>query len=198
MKKYIHILLLITFCLFINKSFSQGKVSMLVGSQYYPKKDSTNYMCLPYASVNIPGKWERTSYNQIANQQFFKNDANTLISLAFSFTNEFEFNQDGAKEDIDFAYAYYEWDTQFHIAENNYNRQFLECDSLNNYVIYELYKENSDTIYFRVGTYNHKIVYIYSINKTNERTETQCINLLKGISLYTKQKRKNKKSKNNN
>ena len=197
MKKYIHILLLITFCLFINKSFSQGKVSMLVGSQYYPQKDSTNYMCLPYASVNIPGKWERTSYNQIANQQFFKNDANTLISLAFSFTNRFEFNQDGAKEDIDFAYAYYEWDTQFHIAENNYNRQFLECDSLNNYVIYELYKENSDTIYFRVGTYNHKIAYIYSINKTNEITETQCINLLKGISLYTKQKRKNKKSKIN-
>lgn len=197
MKTNIHILLIITFCLLINKSFSQGKVTILVGSQYYPSKDSTNYMCLPYASVNIPGEWRRTSFNQIDNQQFFKNNENTIISLAFSSNNRYEFNQDGAKEDVDFAYAYYEWDTQFHIEENNYKRLFLECDTLNNYVIYELYKDNSDTIYFRVGTYHHKIVYIYTINKTNKLTETQCINLLKGITLYTKQKRKNKKSKNN-
>ena len=119
----------------------------------------------------------------------------TLISLAFSTPNNYEFNTDGNLKDLDFAYAYYEWDTQYQISQGSFQREFVECDSLNKYIIYKLFNDKSDTTYFRVGTYNNRVSYVYTINATDKLTVSQEIDLLKGIRFVSKQKRKNKKNK---
>ena len=44
--------------------------STIVGAEYKPDKNITEYFVFPYGEVSLPGKWEKWQYNSNARQQF--------------------------------------------------------------------------------------------------------------------------------
>jgi len=67
-------------------------VSTIVGCDYDESKNQTTYFVLPFGSVSIHGKWEKTHYNNVSGQQFFTNGDSISIAIAFNRFDKYEFN----------------------------------------------------------------------------------------------------------
>jgi len=66
-KTYLSILIIT----FLTSCVTQRECTTIVGCNYDKNKDKTDYIILPYGTVSIPGKWEKTNYNSVSRQQFF-------------------------------------------------------------------------------------------------------------------------------
>ena len=170
-------------------SCATQRVSTIVGCDYDEKKNQTDYFVLPYGIVSIPDKWEKTNYNSISRQQFFKNADSIIIAVAFGPYDKYEFNADKSKKGIDFALAYYEWDSKYFVETHGLKRDFIEMDSIRNFVVYRIFGEiekgEFDT-YFLVGERNG-FVSNYSIMDTDKWTEKYKIAFLKRLFLTEKE-----------
>ncbi len=164
-------------------SCASQKVSTLVAYNYDEEKNTTDYFILPYGSVSIPGRWNKTDYISISRQQFFKNFDNITIAIAFAPYDKYEFNADKPKKELDFALAYYEWDSKYFVETHKLKREFMEKDSTNNFVIYRIFGENEkgkfDT-YFLVGERNG-FVSNFSIMDTDKWDRKYKIDFLKRL-----------------
>lgn len=164
-------------------SCATQKVSTIVGCDYNDKKNTTDYFVLPYGSVSIPGKWKKTNYNSVSRQQFFKNSDSIIIAIAFGPYDKYEFNADKTKKGLDFALVYYEWDSKYFVESHKLKREFIEKDSINNFVIYRIYGEKEgvefDT-YFLVGERNG-FVSNFSIMDTDKWYEKEKNDFLKRL-----------------
>lgn len=164
------------------------RTTTLVGGEYNEIKNETEYFVLPYGSVTLPGKWEKTNYNTISRQQFFRNPDSVIIAIAFGNINKYEFNLEGSKTGFDFVNAYYEWESKYFADSHGLNRQQIESDSINNYMIYRIYgqveKDNFDT-YFLVGEKNGNTSN-FSISGTDKWTENEKVDFLKTLFLSEK------------
>ena len=76
---------------FISCGSAKQATSTIVGGDYDAKKNTTEYFVVPYGQVSIPGKWEKTSYNSAARQQFFRNDESVNIAVSFGPYDKYEF-----------------------------------------------------------------------------------------------------------
>lgn len=157
--------------------FSQRTTS-IVGGDYDAAKDATDYFVLPYGQASLPGKWEKCGYNKESSQQFFKNRDSVIVAVSFTRYDKYEFNKDGALKGIDFVKAFYEWDSKY-FESNGYNRQILETDLTNQYIIYRIYGEKANT-YFLIREKNG-YVSNFSVNYTNKWTESEKIQFLKSL-----------------
>jgi hypothetical protein len=159
------------------------RVSTIVGCDYDESKNQTDYFVLPFGSVSIPGKWEKTNYNNVSGQQFFTNSDSISIAIAFNRFDKYEFNAVGAKRGNDFAKAFYEWDSKFFVDSYGLQRNIIENDSINNYILYQIYGLKNgakfDT-YFLVGEKSGN-VHNLSIMITDKWTKDQKITFLKGL-----------------
>ena len=159
------------------------RVSTIVGCDYDESKNQTDYFVLPYGSVSIPGKWEKSNYNSISGQQFFANTDSIKIAIAFNRFDKYEFNADGSKKGYDFVKAFYEWDSRFFVDSYGLKRRIIENDSINNYILYQIYGlANGATFdtYFLVGEKNSNVNSL-SIMTTDKWTEYTKIEFLKGL-----------------
>jgi len=165
------------------------KVSTIVGYDYDEKTNQTDYFVLPYGTVSIPGKWKKTNYNSISHQQFFKNADSIIIAVAFGPYDKYEFNADKSKKGIDFALAYYEWDSKYFVETHGLKRKLIEKDSIRNFVIYKIYGNNEkgkfDT-YFLVGEKNG-FFSNFSVMATDKWTENYKIDFLKRLFVTEKE-----------
>lgn len=188
MKTYqIKNLLLLIILAFVVSCATQ-RTSTLVGGEYNDTKNETDYFVLPYGSVTLPGKWEKTDYNTISRQQFFRNQDSVIIAIAFGRFNKYEFNTEGSKTGFDFVKAYYEWDSKYFVNSHRLKRQQIESDSINNFMIYRIYgqieKDDFDT-YFLIGEKNGNTSN-FSISDTDKWTENEKIDFLKNLFLTKK------------
>ena len=173
---------LIVVILFLS-SCATHKVSTLVGYDYDAKSNKTDYFILPYGSISIPGKWEKSNYNSISRQQFFKNEDSVTIAIAFGPCNKFEFNADNPKVGYEFVKAYYEWDSQYFVGKLGLGRKIIESDSLNSYLIWNLFGASND---LKVDTYflfsdNNCYVKSFSVLETDKWTASQKVEFLKNL-----------------
>ena len=170
-------------------SCATQSVSTIVGCDYNEKKNQTDYFVLPYGAVTIPDKWEKTIYNSISRQQFFINTDSIIIAVAFGPYDKYEFNADKPKKGIDFVLAYYEWDSKYFVETYGFQRDFIEKDSIRNFVVYRIFgefeKAKIDT-YFLVGEKNG-FVSNYSVMDTDKWTEKYKIDFLKGLFVSEKE-----------
>ena len=170
-------------------SCATQRVSTIVGCDYDKNKNQTDYFVLPYGRVSIPGKWEKINYNSNSRQQFFKNADSIIIAVAFGPYDKYEFNADKSKKGIDFALAYYEWDSKYFVETHGLKRDFIEKDSIRNFVVYRIFgeieKEKIET-YFLVGEKNG-FVSNYSVMDTDKWTEKYKIDFLKGLFVNEKE-----------
>ena len=162
--------------------------STIVGGEYSETKNITDYFVLPYGSVSLPGKWEKTSYNEISKQQFFRNQDSIKIALAFERYNSYQFNTDGTHTGFSFVRAYYEWDSKYFMDSFGLNRQTIESDSAANFMIYRIYGQAGqgefDT-YFLIGEKNGNISN-FSISITHKWNEGEKVKFLKSLYLIAK------------
>lgn len=159
------------------------KVSTLEGYDYDESKDQTDYFVLPLGSVSIPGKWEKTHYNNVSGQQFFTNSDTIRIAIAFNRFDKYEFNSDGTKKGYEFIKAFYDWDSKFFVDYYGLQRRVLENDSINNFFLYQIHGltngEKFDT-YFLIGEKNGNVQNL-SVMTTDKWTEDKKVAFLKGI-----------------
>lgn len=157
--------------------------STIVGGKYEESKDSTSYFVFPYGSVMIPGRWEKTSYNNVSGQQFFMNSDSVTLSVVFSRFDKYEFNQDGAKTGYDFVKACYEWETDYFEKTQGLKHMIIEEDKEKNYMIFRVYdasdKANVNT-YFLLGEKNGNVSY-FSLSRAEKWTEERRLDFLRGL-----------------
>ena len=154
--------------------------STIVGCNYDEKKNVTNYFVIPYGSVDLPGVWEKTEYNSIARQQFFKNKDDVHISIAFSPWNKYEFNGDGKLKGNDFTSAYYKWESDYFIS-NGFESQLIETDTAHQFIIFRIYSDKANN-YFLIGERNGHVSN-YSVQATDRWSDQERIDFLKKLYL---------------
>jgi len=163
---------------------SSRYMSTIVGGEYDEKKDVTDYFVFPYGEVSLPGKWEKTAYNQVSRQQFFKNQNSISVAIAFGPLNKFEFNGDGSLKGFDFVEAYFKWEAEY--SESlGIKSQVFESDKTKKYMIYRFYGKHNDDIvdnYFIVSA-NNGSYSSYTIYETDKWTESEKIQFLKNLLL---------------
>ncbi|MGI6479089.1 MAG: hypothetical protein ACOX0M_06560 [Salinivirgaceae bacterium] len=153
---FINTFILLAIASFLTNCVSQ-RTSTITGGNYNETKNETDYFVIPYGSVTLPGHWEKTSYNSISRQQFFRNQDSVIIAISFGRFDKYEFNMNGAEAGYNFIKAFYEWDSKYFVESHGLKRQVLESDSINHFMIYRIFgqieKREFDT-YFLIGEKN--------------------------------------------
>lgn len=176
--------LLVLLTLIVTGCITQ-KESTIVGGEYNESKNQTDYFVLPFGSVNIPGKWEKTYYTSDSRQQFFTNKDSVSIAIAFERYDNFSFNTDGSVKGYDFVKTFYEWDSRYLVESYGLNRNLIEKDSIKKYIIYRIYGKTDlkeFNTYFLVGEKSGNVSN-FSISYTDKWTENEKIEFLR--KLYT-------------
>jgi hypothetical protein len=182
MKQILSILTLTTILL---TGCATKKISTIEGYDYDELKNQTNYFVLPLGSVSIPGKWEKRNYQSVSRQQFFINEDSIKIAIAFNRFDDYEFNTDGSKKGFEFVRAFYEWDSKFFADTYGLERRILENDSINKYILYQIYGTAKGTkfdTYFLIGNKEGNVNNL-SITSTNKWTEKEKVDFLKKLYL---------------
>jgi len=165
-------------------SCATQRVSTVVGFNYDENKNQTDYFVLPYGSVSLPGKWEKTHYNSISMQQFFINSDSIEVAIAFNRFDKYEFNSDGSKKEMDFVEAFYEWDSKYFVDSYGLHRKLIEKDSINKYILYKIYGRANNggefDTYFLIGEKNGNASNL-SIIITDKWTENEKGEFLKKL-----------------
>lgn len=179
--------LLLSVCLLLTSCVTQRATttSTIVSCDYDNKKNQTDYQIFPYGSVSIPGKWERTIYNQESKQQFFKNKDGIIIAIVLGPTNKYEFNRDNSKKGFEFVNAFYEWDSDFFVTQYGLKQEIIESNENENYIVWRIFGENNNThwdSYFLFGEKNGFATNI-SIMKTEKWSTDEKIAFLKKLFL---------------
>ena len=133
---------------------------------------------MPYGKTALPGKWEKSGYNQVSRQQFFRNQDSIEVAVAFGRYDYYEFNKDGFLKGFDFIQAFYEWDSKY-FEDQGLNRLLIEEDRDNNYIIYRIFGPKANT-YFLITEKNGNIG-SFSVNSTDKWTETEKLEFLKNL-----------------
>ena len=157
----------------------------IVGDKYIESKNHTEYFIFPYGSVTIPGKWEKSNYNNSSKQQFFTNQDSVFLAITFAKDDKYEFNKDVLHKGFDFVNAFYEWDSQYFIDTFGLERKQLESDTINHYMVYKIYGEREEKkydTYFLVGEKNRSVS-VFTISTTDKWTENEKIVFLRTLFL---------------
>lgn len=159
---------------------TSSKTSIIVGGEYDAKKDVTNYFVFPYGSVDLPGKWEKTTYYQTARQQFFTNQDSAVIAVAFSPHNGFEFNGNGALQGFDLVKAFTQWEGDYY-KSNGMEFKVIESDPEQCYQIFHIWKENVADTYFLFGVKQQVRCCNFSVQGPTNWTKEKKIQFLKDL-----------------
>jgi hypothetical protein len=184
MRKQLFTYILFLSICFLSSCFPKA-TSVIIGSDYDSKNDQTDYFVIPYGSVSLPGKWEKTNYNSVSRQQDFMNKDSVRIAIAFTPYNKYEFNMDGSKKGFEFVKAYYEWESKYFVDSHKLNSILIEENDSSDYVIFRIYglidQGDFDT-YFLFNEKNGNVSN-YSVTKKGSWTEENTIEFLKNIFL---------------
>jgi hypothetical protein len=178
MNKVEGLLLILIVAILSSCGSAKRYTSTLVGGDYDAAKDITSYMVFPYGQVNLPGKWEKGAYNNIARQQFFHNQDSVIVAVSFGPCDKYEFNKDGVLKGYEFVEAFYKWDSDYFIS-NGLESKLLESDKSKNCILYRVFGKGFDT-YFLIGEKNG-MANNYSIQATDKWTENEKIQFLKSL-----------------
>ncbi len=176
-------LLRFVFLVVILQGCAAHRSSVLVGVNYDASKDCTDYLVLPYGSASIPGKWVKTHFNDISNQQFFMNRDSIRISIAFTRFDQYEFNPDGTKTGYDFVKAFYKWECDYFEETFGLACDIIEENEYSTYMIYRLYGTvdgGEFDSYFLVGNKNGNISNL-SVMATDQWAVDEKIAFLKNL-----------------
>lgn len=176
-----HYIYILSILLFVSCATKQN--STIIHYNYDMKQDLTNYMVFPYGSIVIPDKWDKTDYNSVSRQQFFKNQEEIIIAIAFNPCNKYEFSTDNATKGFDFVVAFYTWESAYFVNSYNLQQNIIEKNEKNHSIIWRVYGDYNNSFldtYFLFGE-KDGVAHNYSILHTDKWTAEQKIEFLKSI-----------------
>jgi len=140
-------------------------------------------MVFPYGSVSIPDKWEKTNYNSVSKQQFFKNEEGVFIAIAFAPCNKYEFNSDNSKKGFDFVKAFYKWDSEYYANTYGFQQDLIEENEEKNYIVWRIYGEYNNSYLDTYLLFGERGGFAnnFSVMKTDKWTVEKKIAFLKSI-----------------
>lgn len=103
---------LIIITLFLSSCGSTRHTSILIGDSYDETTDKSTMIFVPNGNVEIPGKWTRTTYNQVSRQQFFVNSDSASIAIAKNSKGKYPFYVE-TKSDFELVTDFYKWDSEY-------------------------------------------------------------------------------------
>ncbi|MDC1106118.1 hypothetical protein OAT16_05390 [Prolixibacteraceae bacterium] len=130
-------LLSIIFFMTLSNCVSQ-KSSYIIGSDYNKTKDITTYFSYPYGSIQIPGKWEKGSFNASSREQSFVNKDGIMISIAMTPTDKYPFNLDGKLTGYAFVKEFYDWESKYFMESFGLQCHKVERDSKTQFIIFQV------------------------------------------------------------
>lgn len=166
-------------------SCATQKASTITGGDYDERKNQTDYFVLPYGSTSLPGKWIKTKYNNVSNQQFFENADSITIAIAFTPIGNYEFNTSNQKKDFEFVKAFYDWDAQYFVNTHQLQQEIIESNENQHYIIWHLFGESNKVAYDTYFLFGEKNGYAsnFSIMKTGKWNSEEKTGFLKEIFL---------------
>lgn len=176
--------LLVIVLIFLTSCATQ-RTTTIEGCDYDKNKNQTDYFVFPYGSVSIPGEWNKTTYNQIAKQQFFENSDSITIAIAFGPCNKYEFNTVNPKIGFEFVKAFYEWDSEFFVNNYHLEQELVESNENDNYIIWRVFGDNNNIYwdaYFLFGEKNG-FANNFSVLTSDKWTKKEKVAFLKKIYL---------------
>ncbi|BDC99475.1 hypothetical protein [Persicobacter psychrovividus] len=155
-------------------SCSTTKTSVIVADSYDKSTNITTLSLLPYGSIEIPGQWTKTRYNEVSRQHFFVDKDSTSIAITKNPQEKYPFYHDSIS-DKEFAMKFFEWEKDFY---EKHGYEIQESSKSNNFVIWTASGNNANTI-FLYGAKN-KYAYNFSVFSDNWAEEER-VNFLKNI-----------------
>jgi hypothetical protein len=145
--------------------------SIVVSDRYDEGADATILTLIPYGTIEIPGEWTKTKYNEISRQHFFMNKDSVLIAVTKNPKAKYPFYTDSIS-DKEFAVDFYEWEKD-HYEQQDYN--ISEKSIGNNFVIWDATGKGANTVFL----YGAKNQYAYNFAVFTEHwTEDKRIEFL--------------------
>lgn len=86
--------------------------SVLVEDHYDVGMDRTVLVVVPYGNISLPGKWTKTSYNDVSRQHFFSNGDSTTVAVAKQPREKYPFYAAG-QSDPQFVTAFKDWEADY-------------------------------------------------------------------------------------
>lgn len=160
---------------------SSQQLSTVNSAKYNEQKNRTDYFVLPFGSTSIPGKWTKTKYNEVSHQQFFKNKDSVSIAIAFTPVNKYEFNTKNPKKGFEFVNAFYEWDSEYFVTKHKLQREKIESNELQKYIIWRLLGKLDNANYDTYFLFGEKNGYAnnFSVSTTNKWSSEEKVKFLK-------------------
>lgn len=88
------------------------QTSVIAADSFDEENNQTSLTLLPYGTIVIPGKWTKTSYNQVSKQHFFTNNDSTTLAVTKNPKDKYPFykpDQTVSEFVIDFV----KWDAEY-------------------------------------------------------------------------------------
>jgi hypothetical protein len=154
--------------------------SIIYSDNYDIKTDFTSVTIFPYGVVKVPGKWKKTSENDVSGQHFFVGQDSVKIAIALQPWDEFEFSNNNPQiTPHNFVTKFYEWDANYLKELTKGRVRIVKENKAKNYLIWNLTKGSDLNDYFLFGLKN-KIA--YNLNVTNDKwDEDRKIRFLEGL-----------------
>lgn len=105
--------LLLFFFLSVFSSCYKSYQNLLVADSYNENTNQSNLSIIPYGQINIPGKWEKTHYNQNSRQYHFDNEDSVTLAVTLNPQDKYSFYLKNMT-DSSFVRAFYKWEKDYY------------------------------------------------------------------------------------
>jgi hypothetical protein len=125
--------------------------SIIYGDDYDKANDQTTVTIFPYGNVKVPGKWTKTSYNNVSGQYFFIGPDSVRIAIALQPWDKYEFSHGNPEVTPEnFVRKFYEWDANYLKTKINGQVKVLVENREKNYIVWNLQGQRTNE-YFLFG-----------------------------------------------
>lgn len=148
------------------------QTSTLHGDSYDETADKTTYILVPYGNVEIPGKWKRTTYNQVSRQQFFTDSDSSTIAIAKNPKERYPFYLE-TKSDYELVTDFFKWDSEYW-EKQGYKVIKIEENETENFIIWQIAGDKVNNI-FLFGLKNNLITNYMVSSKWTDKEKIEFV-----------------------
>lgn len=142
---------------------ASSRTSVLVEDHYDATTDHTVLVVVPYGNISLPGKWTKTSYNDVSRQHFFTNGDSTTVAVAKQPREKYPFHAIG-QTDSELVTAFQKWDADYW-SKKGMLTTMVEDRSSEGYVIWHVSGDRVNTTFL----FGSKDNYAYNLSVSTRR-----------------------------
>lgn len=142
---------------------ASSQTSLLIADSYDAEKNQTVLMVMPYGNIELPGKWTKTSYNEVSRQHFFTDGDSTTVAVAKQPREKYPFYS-SAQNDAEFVRAFHTWDAD-HWSAQGMTTTLLEDRAADGYIVWQVTGEGVNTIFL----FGSKSAYAYNFSVSSTK-----------------------------